>query len=311
AFFAVGYFGIIYRHDIFNINLVISSDDILKTSNNAIFVIDENNEILKYNVAAGNLLSYNKSELIGKDFIGMMLNPINFAQDYSPDNLINFESKMRCKDQNIKDVLISASAAKDKRNNFLCMIVSCQDVTRQKVIQRELELQEDKYKKLAADYKQLANYDSLTGLPNRRCFFEALNAFEEGYKTEKKDFAVLFLDLDNFKRVNDLYGHKVGDDLLIATTYKLKTCIDNDEILARLGGDEFMIVMPYTNSDCVECKLQKIHEEFLKCISLNGQSYQIKLSVGSAVFSQMEDITMLMQIADEAMYENKQKKSRD
>ncbi|MEG0770326.1 MAG: diguanylate cyclase [Clostridia bacterium] len=310
ALFGIGYFGIIYKHDVFNINLVISSEDILKTSNNPIFVADENGEILKCNKSASELLGYNKTELIGELFSDIMLNPIDFRSMQSPGELLNIDSKMRCKDGTIRDVLVSSSSATDKHNNFLCSIVTCQDVTKQKNIQQELFFEQEKYKELANDYQRLANFDALTSLPNRRYFFEALNEFEELYNREKKDFAVLFMDLDNFKHINDIYGHKAGDDLLIEAANKLKIATINDDFLARLGGDEFIIITPYVSPSSIERKLCRINEEFAKKVPLNGQLYQINLSIGSGVFSQIGDITKLMQIADEAMYGHKQQKKQ-
>ncbi|MEG0680774.1 MAG: diguanylate cyclase [Eubacterium sp.] len=307
ALFGIGYFGIIYRRDVFNISLVISSDDILQTSNNLIFVIDENGEILKYNNAIGSLLGYNKSELIGTDFMKLAVGQINFKPLYSSGDLINVESKMCCKDNRVKDVLISASVAKDKQRDFLCIIVSCQDISEQKKIQGELEHERERYKELADDYLKLAYYDPLTGLPNRRHFFDTLNDFDKRYQTEKRDFAVIFMDLDHFKHANDVYGHKGGDELLIVAADKLRICVEKDEFVARLGGDEFMIIMPYTNIEDIHSKIKKIHDTFHQSILFNGQSYEIGISAGYSVFSKIGNTTQLMQEADEAMYSNKKR----
>lgn len=314
AIFGIGYFLMIYRHDVFNINLVISSEDILQTSNNSIFVIDENKEILKYNHAVGSLLGYNKNELMGTDFTTLEAESIDLSQLYTGTNLVDIEVKLRCKDGTVKDVLFSASVATDKRYSFLCIIISCQDVSKQKRIQEELELEREKYKKLAQDYQILAYYDPLTGLPNRRKFFERLDNFETKYHAEKKDFAVIFLDLDNFKHANDLYGHNGGDELLIATAVKLQSCVEqtkdpknseNNEFVARLGGDEFVIIMPYTEITSVERKMHKIQDEFHKPIPFERMMYEIKISAGYGLFSENSDATKMIQRADEGMYKNK------
>lgn len=309
AFFGLGYFGIIYRYDIFNVNLVISPDAILQTSNNSLFVMDENNEILKCNQAVERLLGYNKSELIGATFMNFVTYPNNFHFS-SGDEVVDIEAKMRCKSGVVKDVLLSASAAKDKKHDFLCTIVSCQDVSKQKKIQNELEIAQQKYKQLADDYQKLAYYDPLTNLPNRRHLFEVLNAFEKNYHDEEKDFAVLFLDLDNFKQTNDLYGHTVGDELLQAAAKKLKVCEDAQEFVARLGGDEFMILTPHTDPDYIARKMEQIHTVFQEKIMLHGCAYEIEVSIGYGVFSQVGDTTILMQKADDAMYDHKKGKRK-
>ncbi|MEG3030384.1 MAG: diguanylate cyclase [Oscillospiraceae bacterium] len=305
AFFGVGYFAIIYRYDVFNINLVISPNDILQISNNSIFVMDENNEILRYNHAVDSLLGYNKSELMGKDFMSLISNDIDLNPLYNGENLTDIETRLRCKDGTIKDVLFSASVAKDKLNSFLCTIVSCQDVSKQKKVQQELQVERENYKQLANDYHLLAYFDPLTGLANRRQFFDVLSDFEKRYAAEQKDFAVIFLDLDNFKQVNDFYGHKGGDEVLVAAANKLKACTANGEFVARIGGDEFMVILPCSQTEETVQKIAAIKCEFSKIIFLGKAPYEIGISAGYSSFSQSKDITKLMQKADEGMYQNK------
>ncbi|MEG1684263.1 MAG: diguanylate cyclase, partial [Oscillospiraceae bacterium] len=305
ALFGIGYFTLIYKHDLFNINLVISSDAILQISNNSNFVMDENKELLKYSPAAERLLGYQKGELMGADFMALAAKALDFNPLYAGNPLVDVDARLRCKDGTVKDVLLSASVARDQRNSFLCIIVSCQDVSKQKRTQAELELERENYKKLAADYQRLAYFDPLTGLPNRRYLFDMLNVFEQRYCTEQKDFAVLFLDLDNFKHANDLYGHKGGDELLVAAAKKLQSCIRPGEFVARLGGDEFMVIMPYHDSASLVQKVRHIRDEFHETIPFHGEPYEIGISSGYGVFSQIGDTTRLMQAADEAMYGNK------
>ncbi|MEG1269181.1 MAG: diguanylate cyclase [Oscillospiraceae bacterium] len=305
ALFGLGYFVIFYRHDLSNIDLVVSSNDILQISNNSIFVMDENKEILRYSKAVGSLLGYSKSELMGADFMTLTVGQLDFAPLYAGKELVDIEAKLRCKDGLVKDVLLSASVAKDKRNSFLCIIVSCQDISTQKKIQQEFALERERYKNLAGDYERLAFFDPLTSLPNRRLFFEILNDFEKQYYSRQIDFAVIFLDLDNFKQTNDLYGHRCGDELLIATAKKLQDCAENEEFVSRLGGDEFMVIMPCTDVAFVERKLQRIRDEFQKSIPFEGKQYKIRISAGYGIYSQSEDTSKLIQKADTAMYDNK------
>ncbi|MEG0902381.1 MAG: GGDEF domain-containing protein [Clostridia bacterium] len=305
--FGIGYFGIVCRFDIFNIDKVISAEDILKISSNPLLIVDESMESLKCNIAAEHLLGYDKNELMGENLTRLTSIPIAIDQFSCNDQLTNVVSQMHCKDGNVKDVLLSTSIANDSRNSFICIIVSCQDITKEKKTQDELELAREKYKRLADDYQKLANYDSLTGLPNRRCFFDALSNYEKQYETEKKDFTILFFDLDNFKYINDLYGHAAGDRVLIAAADKLKACMGKDEFIARLGGDEFMMIIPVAEAASIDNKMRLIHDAFSQSILLNGAPYQIHVSIGFGIFSQAKNTINLMQIADEAMYVDKQK----
>lgn len=308
AIFGIGYYGIIYRYDIFNVNYVISSDVILQTSNNPIFVLDEKKEILKCNNAAGMLIGCDKSELIGDDFTNLLDGNLEIDTLCTSSSLVFAESKIIYRRGEPKDVLISASAAKDKRGSFLCTIVSCQDVSRQKKIQNELNIQRKKYKKLADDYQKLAYFDPLTDLPNRRHFFDLLSEFEQKYHANGTDFAILYMDLDNFKDANDMYGHKFGDELLKAATHRLSACIGDGEYVSRLGGDEFVILMPYTGEVSIGRKLEMVNAEFAKPADIDGRQYDIGISCGTCIFSDIKDSTKLMQKADEAMYKTKKAK---
>ncbi|MEG0958161.1 MAG: diguanylate cyclase [Erysipelotrichaceae bacterium] len=305
--FGIGYFIIIYRYDLFNINLVISSDAILEASNNLLFVLDENNEILKYNKAVTNLLGYQGNELIGRDFIDLIKTKIELDQFYNKD-LINIETEMKCKDGETKDILVSASIAKDKQGSFLCFTVSCQDVSKQMEMQEELILERKKIEKLANEYQKLSYYDLLTGLSNRRRFYEILELYENQFRQDNFDFAIIFMDLDNFKQVNDVYGHKGGDEILRATANKLMVCIEANEFVARLGGDEFIILMANENKTSVSQKVKKIEDEFHKKITFQHQPYEILISYGTSVFSKHKNLQDLMEEADKAMYENKRGK---
>ncbi|MEG0520534.1 MAG: diguanylate cyclase [Erysipelotrichaceae bacterium] len=305
--FGVGYFILIYRYDIFNINLVISSDDILQTSNNLIFVIDENYEIFKYNKAVGTLLGYNMNELIGSDFKHLLCKNFEINQMSNTNDTVNIETDMMTKDGEIRNMLVSISMASDLHNSFLCYILSCQDVSKQMKMQEELIIERKKFEALANEYQKLSYNDLLTGLPNRRRFYEAIQLFEEDYHKNGNDFSCIFLDLDNFKHVNDLYGHKAGDELLKAVAIKLTNCVNVHEFVARLGGDEFMIVM-HTGENKVAIKMEQIECEFKKKIEFNHLPYEIGISYGMATFSDFKNTNELMEHADEAMYKNKRNK---
>ncbi|MEG0823883.1 MAG: sensor domain-containing diguanylate cyclase, partial [Erysipelotrichaceae bacterium] len=266
-------------------------------------------EILKYNKAITTLLDYNETELMGKDFYSLFETDIDLRKLTLDENIVNIETKMKCKNGELKDILLSASAASDKNNSFLCIIISCQDVTKQMKIQKELELERKKLEILAREYQSLSYSDLLTNLPNRRSFYEEVVKFEKRYNATGEDFAIIFLDLDKFKHVNDVYGHKGGDMFLKATAKKLTKCVNTKEFVARLAGDEFIIIIPYENENSLKNKLLKISREFSKTIKFEGLDYEILLSYGTAIYSKTKDIDELIHKADEGMYINKRAKS--
>ena len=154
----------------------------------------------------------------------------------------------------------------------------------------------------------LAHYDALTGLPNRALFNEkldqSLSAVSGGLQ-----LALHYLDLDQFKNVNDTLGHPVGDQLLKAVAARLRSCVGELDIAARLGGDEFAIIQfPVTkHSDIIDFS-KRIHDEIRKPFDLGGQRLVADVSIGISVAPDDGlDATRLLKCADLALYEAKNK----
>ncbi|MFZ6766384.1 putative bifunctional diguanylate cyclase/phosphodiesterase [Undibacterium sp. Di26W] len=158
--------------------------------------------------------------------------------------------------------------------------------------------------------RDLAEHDALTGLANRYDFERALEFAVCRAKRENLHgkLAVLLLDLDRFKNVNDTYGHAVGDQLLIKVARRLGTTTRGSDLLARLGGDEFVVlVQDMDRVDHAILLATRIVEAFKKPILLEGLEWDVTMSIGIAVFgSCASDATELMKCADIAMYRAKQ-----
>jgi diguanylate cyclase (GGDEF)-like protein/PAS domain S-box-containing protein len=150
----------------------------------------------------------------------------------------------------------------------------------------------------------LAMHDSLTGLPNRVAFSELLNLAIASAQRRHDGLAVLFIDVDRFKLVNDTLGHEAGDDLLKAMSRHLKNCLRSSDVVARLGGDEFVVLLAEVNdSDEVTTVARKILSAVAKPISVFGQEIRVTASVGVSMFPlDAEDEPSLMKHADIAMY---------
>lgn len=159
------------------------------------------------------------------------------------------------------------------------------------------------------DLTFLAYHDSLTGLPNRKAFYQKLTQSILNAKDLKDQLlAVLFLDLDGFKVVNDTYGHEMGDWLLNQVGQRLRRCVRGDDMLARFGGDEFCVIL---NHAANRAKVKMVANRILTTLSepyiRDGITLHIGVSIGIGIYSaEIEDSESLLKQADEAMYSVKQ-----
>lgn len=189
---------------------------------------------------------------------------------------------------------MSASTARDVQNNVRHLIFQAQNVTSRK--QAEEQLIHD------------ASHDSLTGLLNRTAFREKLEAsLVRAKKTPERITAVLFLDLDGFKLVNDSLGHSMGDNLLNVTARKLLECVRGKDVVARLGGDEFTVLLEnLTDLDQAVQVAERINAKLSESFYLSGQEIFIGASIGvaSSLIS-YENAGDMLRDADAAMYQAK------
>ncbi|HUX89995.1 MAG TPA: sensor domain-containing diguanylate cyclase [Gallionellaceae bacterium] len=155
---------------------------------------------------------------------------------------------------------------------------------------------------------QLAHTDSLTGLPNRSLFYDRLGQCIAQAKRQKKSFALLFLDLDDFKLVNDKFGHDTGDVLLQKVAERLRQNIRNENTVARTGGDEFLLILNnIANADSASVVAEKIIQSLTTPFVIHGNTCLIGVSIGIAIFPENSDeMEKLVTQADCAMYKAKQ-----
>ncbi len=155
-----------------------------------------------------------------------------------------------------------------------------------------------------ADLRRQATTDDLTGLPNRRAFYSNVNAEIAG--KPGGSYALLLLDLDRFKEVNDGLGHQVGDQLLIQVGSRLAEHFRDEDLLARLGGDEFAVLLSDIDRDQASAAAVKVRAALAQTFSLEGIAVSIGASIGISLFPDHgEDLSMLLRCADIAMYRSK------
>ena len=149
----------------------------------------------------------------------------------------------------------------------------------------------------------LANFDSLTSLPNRFQFHEIIDHSISIAKRDKEKFAIIFLDLDRFKEINDTLGHSMGDMLLVHMAKRLRKILRDVDTVARLGGDEFVFLLPKTDEIGTQKVASKILEVVDKPVNINGYELTLTGSIGIAIYPQDgQDKEVLLKNADNAMY---------
>jgi len=146
--------------------------------------------------------------------------------------------------------------------------------------------------------EKLANTDPLTGLYNRRHFYELINPFLSINKREKKTSSLIMLDIDKFKNVNDTYGHDVGDIILVNLAITVSANIRESDIFSRFGGEEFMIFLPHTNEE----QAIKMAEKLRKAVEASKNVQNIKTTISIGVSEIIDDIEVSIKAVDTALY---------
>ncbi|MGR8935908.1 MAG: putative bifunctional diguanylate cyclase/phosphodiesterase [Gammaproteobacteria bacterium] len=172
----------------------------------------------------------------------------------------------------------------------------------EKVRARTLELTE-----LTRQLEHQAYHDTLTGLANRMTFDNHLRLITEQAKRHDQPLAVMFLDLDRFKIINDTLGHAIGDKLLTEVAQRLSACLRDSDTLARLGGDEFAVLLPQTRHDCDAAEVaNKLAAAISEPVQVDGYSLNVTTSIGISLFPDDGDqAETIVKNADTAMYRSK------
>ncbi len=168
-------------------------------------------------------------------------------------------------------------------------------------------------KRLEEELIEQSFRDDLTGLPNRRHFYDSLNRAIARAKRQNTSIAIFFIDLNKFKQVNDKFGHKVGDELLISAALRMEQCVRSSDSLARIGGDEFLILLePIGSSEDIKIIVNSLKETMSKPFEINNRVINVGLSIGTSIYPHDgESADQLLQVADKMMYQDKTVLSKD
>lgn len=266
-----------------------------------LIITDEDGNILKANKAFSDITGYSQNEVVGKNprFLQSGKMEPAFYQDMwkriIEDGSWAGEIWNQRKNGEHFPEYLTITAVKDDNGRTTNYVGSFLDITERKISETQI--------------RQLAYYDQLTGLPNRRLFRDRLEQDVKRVSRKKESLALLFIDMDKFKDVNDTLGHDKGDLLLVEAAKRIAPCIRNTDTFARLGGDEFTIVLPeYGDVSVIDRIAGRVVEVLSAPFDLGGDDVgDVSCSIGIALYPHgAESIEDLLKQADQAMYAAKQ-----
>ncbi|RQW74148.1 diguanylate cyclase [Lysinibacillus composti] len=186
-------------------------------------------------------------------------------------------------------VFFKAIPFNNKEGSVLKINGQFEDITKQKELEFEL--------------KRLAFFDDLTDIPNRKMLDRQVQKALSRSKRHHHNFTLMFIDLDDFKKVNDTLGHDAGDHLLKEVVSRINCCIREEDLISRIGGDEFIVMFEETGKDEIEQIAERIIEYVAQPYEINENNASISLSIGISMFpDDGEDKDALIKAADKAMY---------
>lgn len=273
-------------------------------SQEGIFVTDTDNTILRVNRAFSTITGYSEAEAIGQTphLLSSGKHPQAFYDEMwrqlQSCSFWSGEIWNRRKSGDIYPEWLTITAVKDVQNHTSHYVATLTDITQRKHAEEEI--------------RNLAYYDPLTHLPNRRLLQERLQQAIGSAGRRGNEGALLFIDLDNFKTLNDTLGHDMGDLLLQDVAQRLNHCVREEDTVARLGGDEFVVLLPNLSKDRDEAATlaQRLGERIRLALNapydLAGNDYHSTPSIGIAMFADgQHNSDELMKRADLALYSAK------
>ena len=263
---------------------------VVESTDALVIALDRHGRVELFNRACEKLLGWTEAEALGRPFWELFVLPddVPFAQAGLRRQIFTGRSELRegvarARDGSLHRVAWHISVLHDATGVPDGLAGVGFDVTEQREVEARL--------------RERAQADSLTGLLSRASLLEALE--------ERPVAGVLFCDLDNFKPVNDRYGHAVGDALLVQVAQRLRGAVRDEDLVARYGGDEFVVVCPTADSVVLDRLAARIRQAVDAPFSLDGRPVRIGASVGAAVRAPGEAATAVLSAADTAMYADK------
>ncbi len=276
------------------------TEKVFETVDAAVLVTDASNRIIKVNPAFTGITGYSASDAIGRTttLLSSGAHPPEFYkamwETLSSTGSWQGEIYNRRKNGEFYTEWLSINEVRDNDGTLTNYIALFSDISERKAAEAHMH--------------NLAHYDPLTGLPNRTLLADRLQQAIVSAKREKSHMALMFVDLDKFKPINDMLGHHVGDLMLKEVAKRMHECMRESDTAARIGGDEFVVLLPLIEevADALSVA-EKIRDSLNQSFKLAGQELSISSSIGVAVYPDHgTDEKLLLTNADIAMYNAKE-----
>jgi diguanylate cyclase (GGDEF)-like protein/PAS domain S-box-containing protein len=266
-------------------------------------IADLKGQFMRVNQAMSDILGYSVDQLTGMDFASIT-HPEDLTTDmFMVSDLLQgkkprfvMEKRYLRRGGEVINVTLHVSLVRDARHRPHYFVVQIVDITERKRYEQTI--------------KHLAYHDPLTGLPNRVMLRDKLGLALAQARVSRDKLAVIFLDLDRFKVINDTLGHYTGDQALKLIAERLVGAVRGSDVVARLGGDEFTVLLPGIGDEQdVFTVLRKLMEAIQQPMRLVDREFSVSASVGIALFPRDgQESEELLQVADKEMYAAKQRK---
>ncbi len=261
----------------------IQQAQIIEQIHDSVNTTDMDGFVTSWNRASEEMFGYSANEIVGKH-ISMLHLEKNLSifpdarETFMQTGEFRIELELITKSKKTIFVLLTLSLLRDENGTPTNIVGYSQDISKRKKAEAELKEQKD-------ILHHQAHHDSLTGLPNRLLFNDRLEQAIEKAKRSKTNMALLFIDLDHFKEINDSLGHAVGDEILKDVTKRLQETIREEDTLARLGGDEFTIIVEnLVQGQDASLLAQKILQVLSEPIIIESHELSVSSSIGLSLF---------------------------
>jgi diguanylate cyclase (GGDEF)-like protein/PAS domain S-box-containing protein len=282
--------------------------NLVEKSGGLIFVHDMKGALLAVNEAAANALGYTAEELRGRNLSELVTPDFGSKLEWYLTAIAEWNSHsgmMRMRTTEGEEVVWSYSNRVVSDFGAEPYVLGhAHDVTSQIITEEALKVSEGKLQAALESEKNLSRVDFLTGIPNRRMFYQALTLEGKRSRRYVRPLTLVYIDVDNFKHLNDHYGHATGDDLLKMIGTTLETSVRSTDMAARLGGDEFAVLLPETDEASAGIIVAKLRQNLNTAIAPKG--WPVTFSFGVVTFPiALDSMEEMIKRADEFMYEAK------